>query len=50
MGTKWKWRIRIGLASIGRRATCGGMNPNWEYNERNTAVVFGALGERKEEQ
>ena len=24
-----------------------GMNPNWEYNERNTAVVFGALGERK---
>jgi hypothetical protein len=23
------------------------MNPNWEYNERNTVVVFGDLGERQ---
>jgi hypothetical protein len=23
------------------------MSPNWEYNERNTVVVFGDLGERK---
>ncbi len=23
------------------------MNPNWEYNERNTVVVFGDFSERK---
>jgi hypothetical protein len=23
------------------------MNPNWEYNERHTVVVFDDLGERK---
>lgn len=28
-------------------AHAAGMNPNWEYNERNTVVLFGDFGNRK---
>ena len=48
MGTKWKKRIRIGLASIGRRATC-----RWDESELGVqraqipSLCLGALGERK---
>jgi hypothetical protein len=29
-------------------AHAAGMNPNWEYNERNTVVLFGDFGNRKQ--
>jgi hypothetical protein len=42
--TDFKFTLNTGEVVFPHAA---GMNPNWEYNERNTVVVFGDLGERK---
>jgi hypothetical protein len=42
--TDFKFTLNSGEVPFPHAA---GMSPNWEYNERNTVVVFGDLGERK---
>ncbi|HEV2711861.1 MAG TPA: hypothetical protein VGU26_02100 [Gaiellaceae bacterium] len=42
--TDFKFTLNTGEVVFGHAA---GMNPNWEYNERNTVVLFGDFGIRK---
>jgi hypothetical protein len=40
----FKFTLNNGQTVFGHAA---GMNPNWEYNERNTVVLFGDFGNRR---
>ena len=42
--TDFEFTLSTGEVVFGHAA---GMNPNWEYNERNTVVLFGDFGVRK---
>jgi hypothetical protein len=42
--TDFRFTLNTGETVFGHAA---GMNPNWEYNERNTVVLFGDFGARK---
>ncbi|HEX5688778.1 MAG TPA: hypothetical protein VFX76_02195, partial [Roseiflexaceae bacterium] len=42
--TDFQFTLNTGEIVFGHAA---GLNPNWEYNERNTVVLFGDFGNRK---
>src|SRR5262249_44578067 len=43
--TDFRFTLNTGEIVFGHAA---GMNPNWEHNERNTVVLFGDFGIRKQ--
>jgi hypothetical protein len=43
--TDFRFTLNTGETVFGHAA---GMNPNWEHNERNTVVLFGDFGNRKQ--